>query len=90
MPDRKQLFGCTKKAKKYVECELHEGKEYFYWNCPIQFIPKGIWQFMKIYKYQKDFPSAGMPSYKNVNPKFIDAINYLENKVNEYLLNKDK
>jgi hypothetical protein len=90
MPDRKQLFGCEKKARKYVECEQENNLEYLYWNCPVTFVPKSVREFIKVYKYYKDFPSATMPKFEDCSPKFIRAVNYLESKKNEYLSKKDK
>jgi len=84
MPDRKIIFGCTEKAKKHVEVEQENGIEYYYYNCPLQFVTNNVWDFMKEYKYHKDFPSAGMPSFRNCNPRWILAVNYLETKISEY------
>ena len=88
MPDRKQLFGCTKKAKKYVEVEQENNVEYFYFNCPLQFVSNSVWEFITVYKYTKDFPSSPMPKFKDCNPKFLQAVNYFESKINEYIAKK--
>ena len=88
MPDRKVLFGCTTKARR-PEIEIEDGVEYHYHNCPLHFVSRNIWEFMKIYKYQKSYSSAIMPSYKDVNPLFIRASNYYESKLAEYTQDKD-
>jgi hypothetical protein len=89
MPDRKKLFGCAERAKKYVEVEEENGKEYLYWNCPLHFVSGNVWLFLRELKYHRDYPSAGMPNYRNCNPKWIDAVNYYENKIAEYVAKKD-
>jgi hypothetical protein len=87
MPDRKKLYGCVDKALRYVEVEEYEGIEYKYYNCPLQFVPPNIWEFLKMYKFMKDFP-ASVPSYKDVCSRFLTAYQYYESQKNIYLAKK--
>ena len=88
MPDRKKIFGCTEKASRPTEAEEHEGMQYIYWNCPLQFVAPNIWEFFKVYKYMKDFSGAIMPAYKDLNPRFLQAYQYYETQKNLYLSKK--
>jgi len=47
-------------------------------NCPVRFVPKSVCEFLEVYDYQKQFPSAAMPSFEDINPKFWQATMYLE------------
>lgn len=82
----KKAWGCEKKTqlKQPTLIEEENNIRYLYWNCPIKFIPKSISQFMIIYDYYKDFPSAQMPSINDVSYRFLFATKYYDMKYNEY------
>ncbi len=48
-----------------------------YWNCPVNFIPKNILQFIGLYDYVKRFEMK-MPEFKKVSKRFLQAVNYYE------------
>jgi hypothetical protein len=66
--------------------EIENGIHFRYWNCPNNFIPKSLGDFMKIYRYYKDFPGAQMPSIENCSYRFFFAYQYYEKKFNEFKL----
>jgi len=70
--------------------EEEDGVAYIYYNCPINFIPKSVWDFCNIYDYYREFSSAPMPSIKDVSYKFWIAYKYFTSKTNEYSREKDK
>jgi hypothetical protein len=80
----KDKWGCEKRASKPVIIEEENGIQYNYWNCPIQFVTKSVWEFYKRYCHQKRFPSSPMPRYEDMSPKFIRAYIYFETKMTEY------
>lgn len=59
------------------------GVIYRYWNCPVKFVPANVWQFLEIYDYYKQFPSANAPDYNKVSKRFLAAYTYYEVKLNE-------
>ena len=56
-----------------------------YWMCPIKFIPDSIMRFNKVYVYHKNYPSAPMPAYSEVSPRFLMASQYYDAKYSEYV-----
>ena len=55
-----------------------------YGQCPLKFIPKSIYQFLQIYDYYKQFPSAPMPDYDRVSVRLLSAWRYLDSKIHLY------
>lgn len=65
--------------------EVDGDVKYRYWMCPMNFIPGSIVKFNRIYVYQKNYPSAPMPSFIDVSPRFLLASQYYESKYAEYV-----
>lgn len=60
-------------------CVLQDDEvNYILWNCPIHFVPNSIMEFYDEYKFYKDFPSARMPEFNEINHKFLEAYRYYE------------
>lgn len=78
-----KMWGCLTEATQPME-EIEGGEKIVYMNCPLKFIPRSIVQFMRIYSYQKRFPSAGMPAFEGVSSRFLKAVNYYEGKLAEF------
>ena len=64
--------------------EIENGVHFRYWNCPSKFIPESVENFLMLYKYYKDFPSAPMPGIKDVSIRFFIAYRHYESKLNEF------
>jgi len=67
-----------------VSIDVSNGVNYVYWNCPKKFIPNAIYAWYEEYMYQKNFPSAPMPAYKDVSNKFLMAYTLYEATLAEY------
>lgn len=77
--------GCRgKPAPDIVLREEYNGKEICYWNCPKLFIPYSVIEWHKIYKYNKDFPGASMPSITEQNGRFLKAYYIYEQHIAEF------
>lgn len=87
-----EAWGCINEPKVAVPIleEKENGIHYIYKRCPVRFIPKSIYQFMKIYNYHKNFPGALMPTFSKVNPRFVEASNYYDAKFADYTKEKIK
>ena len=85
-PKLKDVWGCDKKTQMPNPTfeEMENGMHYKYWQCPRKFIPDSIFKFLLIKNYHESFPSAPMPAFEDVSPRFLIANNYYENKLNEY------
>jgi len=77
--------GCDGKPapKPVFEEELGE-KLIRYWHCPSKFIPSNIYTWYRIYQYHIKFPGAKMKSITKQNPRFLKALFYFEDHLNEY------
>jgi hypothetical protein len=64
--------------------ELRSGVHYRYWSCPLALIPDSVSSFLRLYKYQKTFPSAPMPKATEVSSRFAMAYLWYEAKLNEH------
>lgn len=91
-PKMAEAWGCIKLPKISVPVleEVEDGIRYVYKRCPIRFIPKSIMQFIRIYDYHKNFPGSPMPTYENASCRFINAYQYYESKLAEYIKEKSK
>jgi len=69
---------------------MYNGIEYRYQTCPINFIPSSIREFYKIYNYYQEFQSAVMPSYQDVSNRFLLAVGYFKNYLQENVDTKNK
>lgn len=56
-----------------------------YWMCPMRFIPSSVYEFNRLYVYHKNYPSAPMPAYHDVSPRFMLASQYYDVKYSEYV-----
>lgn len=70
--------------------EVENGVLLRYWDCPINFIPKNIYEFFMLYDYHKQFTGVKMPAYKNTSKRFLKACQYFEAKFSESLQIKRK
>jgi hypothetical protein len=90
-PDLKKLYGCNGRSLRPADVETEGNVMTRYWNCPLQFVPSSIWEFIKIFIYHTEqFPSAPMPGYQDVNPKFLQACTYYKMKFAEFIALKGK
>ena len=88
----KEARGCNGKSRisKPVFEEIENGVYYRYLSCPYKFISQSVYNFVKVYRYYKDFPSAPMPDIENVSYRFLAAYQYYESKLTENLEEKAK
>lgn len=86
-PKLRDAWGCETKTQMYEPTfeEIEGEKKMRYWMCPMKFIPESIMHFNKIYVYHKNYPSAPMPAYNDVSPRFLMASQYYDGKYAEYV-----
>lgn len=65
--------------------ELFNDVIYRYWCCPVMWVPKSVFDFIKIQKYYGTFGGASMPKITEINGRFLDAYFYYDNKVKEFV-----
>ncbi len=70
--------------------EIENNIHYFYWNCPVKFIPNNIIKFFCLYDHVKQFPNVRMPDYNNTSIRFLLAGRYYEARYGEALQVKRK
>ena len=83
----RDVWGCQNKTRLergYVVRELKDDTILHYVNCPVKYISDAVWNFYDMYNYYKEFPSAAMPEYSNVSPRFWQAHKLFSNKLNEF------
>ena len=48
-------------------------------SCPFRYVPVSVIMWAREYRYYKDFPSAPMPKYERINPRWAVALMVYEN-----------
>lgn len=83
----REVWGCENKTKLergYVVREIKDGRILHYINCPVRYIPVSVWQFYDTYNYYREFPSASMPDYRRISPRYWSAYKVFTGKLNEF------
>ena len=79
-PSLQEQQGCEEPTQAAVWVDKEER---FYFNCPLKFVPKSIWEWYDQYAYYLKFPGAA-PRYWDQIPRFVEAIFEYENALKEY------
>jgi hypothetical protein len=70
-------WGCEKEAQLGPRYRARD-EDGVLSHCPVRYVPNSIYDFMRSYKFHKDFPGAPMPSYDEINPRWLEAANVYE------------
>lgn len=62
---------------------IHEGRVYLLYGCPEHFIPESVMAWEQGYRYHTKFPGARLPSFDEVSPRWLEAMELFEMYNNE-------
>lgn len=79
-----EVWGCKQKTKLLIPTfyDLQNGILYKYWNCPVKFIPDSVFEFLKIRNYYQKYQGAQMPSFDEVDNRFLTMDSFYTNELN--------
>ncbi len=87
----KEVWGCNKRTlMSEPTLEYTDGDNHVrLWDCPNNYIPKSVYQFLKIINYTQKY-NAPVPQYGDVSVRFLKASAWFDHIYNEALATKRK
>jgi hypothetical protein len=64
--------------------ETENETEYYFWNCPVNFIGDSIQEFLNLYHKMQVFSQCALPELDKLSVRFVAAVMYYEQKLNQY------